>query len=676
MQKSTLSIVLLFFCILNTYAEKPKKIKFGKLSNEEIAMTLYEQDSTADAVILFDIGKSSFSYTQGKGFTLTFERHVRIKFFNQEALEHAKFDVRCYDNGKGDEEDFHSLKAYTFNIENGKVIDQIKFSKKDIIEEEISEHWTANKFTLPQVKAGSIIDVTYKVTSPFAYNLEKWYFQQDIPVAYSEYITKIPEYYNYSTKMKGYLNIQHEEGYNTQRLSLSSTTRQDNGVITKSSTSYQMVDYQENFKKFYASHIPAFQKEAYLTTARNYLTSVSFELNFVQWPNQPIERYSSTWESTNERLLDASNFGKQLKTNPLSKEVKAILTITGDDLTKRMSAIYTLVQSKTHWNGDYSLYSNSIRKTLLEKKGSVADINLLLTATLKNAGINAYPVILSTRNHGRTTYGTPQLSEFNYVITMVKIGENTFLLDATNDFLIPGQLPERCLNYEGRIIDKKIGNWINLTPRKISRRSSMFTATINPEAENINGSFSTSFTQQFAIKKRNEINSYSDEASYWDNLKEQYSGLTLEDGKINNLDNLSKSVSNKANFNLDGYIENMDDMIVLKQIPNGMEENPFKLEKRDYPVEYAFPKEETTITQYMIPEGFTIEELPENTAIALPNKSGKYIFNITQNGNMIQIVNKLAIKKTIFLPEEYAALKNFYDMVISKQEESIVLVKE
>jgi hypothetical protein len=60
----------------------------------------------------------------------------------------------------------------------------------------------------------------------------------------------------------------------------------------------------------------------------------------------------------------------------------------------------------------------------------------------------------------------------------------------------------------------------------------------------------------------------------------------------------------------------------------------------------------------------------------LPENAAKYMFNVGQAGNTIFISSNLQINKNIFLPTEYPALREFYNQVVTKQSEQIVLKKK
>lgn len=104
-----------------------------------------------------------------------------------------------YQKGTG-RENVNSVKGFTYNLEGGKV-QKDRLNNSAVFDEQTSEYWFAKKFTMPNVKEGSVIDVSYTITSDFVCNLRDWEFQHSIPVVWSEYRARIPEYFDYKFKM-------------------------------------------------------------------------------------------------------------------------------------------------------------------------------------------------------------------------------------------------------------------------------------------------------------------------------------------------------------------------------------------------------------------------------------------------------------------------------------------
>ena len=77
-----------------------------------------------------------------------------------------------------------------------------------------------------------------------------------------------------------------------------------------------------------------------------------------------------------------------------------------------------------------------------------------------------------------------------------------------------------------------------------------------------------------------------------------------------------------------------------------------------------------------IPEGYTVDELPQSKVLMLPGNAGKYVYNVANTGNSITLLSNFQINKSLFLQTEYPNLREFYNQVIAKQAEQIVLKKK
>jgi len=192
-----MKFLLTMLCTVSSvlcFAQKDP-IKYGDVPLEDLKMTTYPLDSSASAVVLADYGQSTLKYNQNTGFSILFERILRIKILTKDGLDWATVSVPLYHDGSTDEK-LTSLRATTYNLENGKVV-ETKLKGDGTFNEKLSENLDIAKFTLPNVRQGSVIDVSYKVTSEFLFNFQDWDFQRTIPTRWSEYRTNIPEFYHY-----------------------------------------------------------------------------------------------------------------------------------------------------------------------------------------------------------------------------------------------------------------------------------------------------------------------------------------------------------------------------------------------------------------------------------------------------------------------------------------------
>lgn len=677
MKQTILSIAIFFLISTYLLAQEPPKIRFEKVSEEEMKMTVYEPDTTAEAVMLFDEGSSEVKYDLDMGFMLTYNRFVRIKILKQAGTHWADFTIPLYSSIKK-QELIGSLKGTTFNFENGKVV-KTEMKKESIFRERENKYWEMIRLSLPSVKIGSVIDLKYTISSPLLWNLRSWKFQYLIPVKWSQYNISYPEYFTYNHSTIGYhplnprtLNTKTE---NINYTTTEATSRTD-GVGSGVNKTNHTITYQASGYKYSANNVPAMKEEPYLSSLENYTTMLKLELANIDLTKigGKYENYANSWNSVADELLADEDFGIQIKSANYAKEEVAKLTARKSDNKQKMTALYNFIQHSIKWNGVQSyMPSNQLRKVFNEKNGNSADINLLLVAMLNEAGIEAIPVILSTRDNGVLSVAHASLSDCNYVIAMVVDNGNTILLDATEPNLPAGLLPFRCLNGKGRMVKKDNAEEISLTNAKSGSNTTVF---LELKEGKFSGNVMKIETGLNAFNFRKSVKIAGGPKEYFDNFKNNFSDIQFVNYSYTKLDSLYQSVEERYTIVLQNESEPNAQIIYIDPVLFGrINKNPFTSPTREYPVDYGILFTESYQLNLTIPDGYMIEELPQSKSFALEGKGGSFIYKVAQAGNIVSLSMRFNIDKTLFLPTEYKILKDFYDIVVAKQSEQIVLKK-
>jgi hypothetical protein len=663
------SVAFLMVCTL-VHAQF-KEPKFGKISVEELTMSRYEKDTTADAVYLFDNGFSRFNVNTNRQFEFSFERHVRIKIFKKAAFDLAEFEINLQQNGSRYEK-INNLKAATYNVVGGKMITS-KLDKDNIFEEE-SKYLIKKKFAFPEVKEGSIIELSYTITSDFLYDFRGWNFQHAYPAVWSQYSVVIPEYFVYRQDSKGYLPFTintNEQGQATYILHYDVDLT--NGRTPAENYEIKAVTHEQTFA---IQDVPAFKSEPNIDCEDNYIQSISFELSSVQYPHEIRKDYTKTWESVNKMMWDSEDFGKLLGSNGFIEDTVAKICNGLTTKIDKATAIYSYVQNRMKWNGKFNIFTdNGLKKAYKERSGSSIEINMLLTLMLQTAGLHADPVLMSTRKNGVAISFFPTISKFNTVISRVEIEGIDYLLDATSDFCPFGVLPYRDLNGKGRLVNSTVGGWVDLDPKVKHITTKVATLNITPEGE-LKGIFQDKYNGYAAVEYRDRLASVKSEEDYVQKIQEHISGLTINEYKFSDKLNIYKPLTDSLSVNITDKVDVLGDKLLFKPLLLETEDkNIYTLKERSYPVNYAYPTSESFIFEYAIPEGYAVESVPASANMKLPDGSVNMIYNITQDNNKIRLIYKCNINKSIFLPEEYPALKEFYDLIVKKHSEQVILKK-
>ena len=273
LMKVNLFTGLIFILILFTnekgYSQEKVKIKFGKVSPEDFAPKVYSIDSNANAVVIADVGSSKFVGNTKGWFSIEFKRYCRIRLLNKNGFDAATQEIPLYFDGS-DEEKVSNLKAVTYNLENGKIVETKLDTKNNVFKDKISKSLLVKKFTFPNIKEGSIIEFEYTLTSDFLQNLQPWAFQGDYPTLWSEYNLRLPSFFNYVFLSQGYQQFYIDTKEDSRD---NFNVTESNGVEASDHISFAagVADYRWVIKD-----APALKEESYVSTPKNHIQKVEF----------------------------------------------------------------------------------------------------------------------------------------------------------------------------------------------------------------------------------------------------------------------------------------------------------------------------------------------------------------------------------------------------------------
>ena len=677
----------LVLCALFTLISSGQDYKFGKVTKDELLEKSYQTDSTANAVILYDKKEVYYEYNPTvRWFLLITEVHKRVKLYNKNGFDYASEDFLLYKNARA-EEKVSDLKGYTYALEGDKVV-KTKLQKEGIFENEYSENYNQVKFTMPNLKDNSVIEYKYKIISPFVYNIDRVALQDQIPIKKLEVKIKIPEYFNFKKFTTGYLPIEPKETFSDgqfvyvpERTKTADVLKQGGGNVrgqlgfsSKYRGKQNVIDYKITTDNFSMSDIPAFKNEAYSGNVNNYVSSVVYELQFTKFGSS-IENYATTWEEIIKKMYSRADFGGELnKTNYYKEDIDQLVGGISDPI-KKAGLIFSFVKQKMNWNGNYrATVQSGVRKAYKDGTGNVADINLMLTSMLNHAGVKANPVLVTSNQ--KVTSLFPTLDGFDYVITRVRLPNgNSIYLDATDKYGEPNVLPNRVLQGAARIIaENGKSQRLNLRPGKpsLNRTSLQYEIDANGMVKGKSNMYhldylAHNFRERFGI---------SDQESHEKRILKKYEIGELMNYEVKGANELGKPVNERFEFVVEDQIEVIDnEMFFSPLLFLRTKDNVFKSDDRRYPVDFGYGFSDVNMVNIKIPEGYEIAELPESGGFKLPNDLGSFSFNSKIVNGMIQISVTETINSGLILPEYYPSIKEFYNKIIEKESDQVVLKK-
>jgi hypothetical protein len=663
-----LLICYAYFASAQQKPTAPKISKFGQVDLKEFETKVTGVDSAARGVKLFDVGSCNFEVSDLTGsFVYVFERHVRFKVLNKTGYDLADFEIALYRGSADSQEALHNMEAATYNLENNAIVVS-KLAKNAKFSEKHDKNWTVKKITLPNVKEGSIIEYKYKIKSDFIFNLRDWYFQGSTPALYSAFEVKIPEYYRYKISMKGYHPVTQVKN---EMVNESYFIRLDRGEMHRENA-------QALSLKYAAYDVPAIKDEPFITTMEDYTSKVEFELATTKFPGSLYKDYNSTWPKVIKQLMDDESFGKYFTRSNYSKSLLPGILKTETNPIIQIQLIYNHVKNTLKWNERYSKYTteNSVKSIFDKKSGNSADINLTLLSLLREAKIQADPVLVSTRENGSHP-GHPMVSKFNNVVVAVEIDQKTILLDAANKFLAPDLISYQNLNQQGLKINTAImtGGWIPMQVMTPSRNTVYYNLKLT-EDHKLTGDLFLSANNYFGLSERTKYSNAANETEHVKNYIKNKPGLAISDYKIENLNDPGEILTETMKVVIEDNVEEAGDLVLLNPLLfERTKENPFKLEERNFPVDFAYPIEENIRVTIEFPKNYKLENMPVNGRVVLPNKDASFTYFFAKEDNKIALTSRISITKAVYTADDYHNLKELFRNIIEKQAQQIVFKK-
>jgi hypothetical protein len=609
------------------------------------------------AVVLFESISANLAYDYGWYVEYKIKKRTKIlssKGFDDYGKEVVYFSAE--ENSKSKLKDFS---ASTYNLENGVVVVS-KVSKNDFLLENLDKgDRMAEKFAFPQVKEGSILEYSLTYRSYTISQLNDWEYQKDIPCLWGHMEISIPDFYNYSVFKKGNIPFyKSSQDSSTKALWVGSGTLNTKIIRTQ----------------WIVKNVAPFKSESFIYCPDDFRGQLNFQLYGYPDNEWHMKYIFHGWQDIVNRLLNSSHFGYQLdRANRwlLNPEIKSLLNDTSLNLSKAKS-IYNYVQNQFTRSGTRFGAHQDLDDVYKNKKGNETEINFLLIALLRKSGFSAEPLVLSTRSNGKLNPNFPDLDKINYMIVRLAMGDHFYFLDASDKDLGFGKIPLFCYNGEGVVVKKNFFevelnpdsiNLVNLTSTYVTiGKDNQFIAQVQFYPDYYSSKLFREFSKKDSILPKN----------YLDNLKLLITPFVLDSIFLKDKENLDKPVKVEYNAHLP---LDQDKLLYINPLLNTQySKNPFINDDRQNPIQLRGIIKDAYIMDLEIPKGYKVEELPKSTMVSF-NPEVYFRYLIKQEEDHIQIRFELNIHHAYFSASDYDRLRTFYDQILKKGNEFIVLKK-
>ena len=633
-----------------SFAQEEFKLKWGQIPPEDLAMTAYAADPDAAAVVLDETGSMRVE-PGGQVVQTMLDIHRRVKVLQPAGLSFGDIEVGYHKAG-GDA--VRGLRAMVTNPDGT----SSELKKKDFFKEERENGAEVLKAALPNVQVGSVIELSYTYVTEAFTLLPKWRFQEEIPVRRSLLRYRMPTGLDYIYLWRG-----------TEHMAPTNVSNTDFAAASGAKL-YKRNGY------FLMENLPALSEEPYISTMDDYYAQVSFQLN--SYLKSGISTpFLTTWEKVAERLLNEEGLGLQYidkyRYNTLAKDARPSIA-AADTPSEKVAAAYRFVADNVLDNGESGYFvESSLDNLYKDRRASPSGMNLMLIALLRDHDIEADPVLVSTRSHGKPYPYYPMLAQFNGLIVRAVVDGKPIFLDVgerTNR--PPGLVRRNVLNGQGWLL-QRTPEWIEL-PARVEKETVVVNCALAADGT-VEGDLFARFNGFVAQRHHRQYEAEKARSTWTERMVGHFDEVEIPTFECTDKTKQQNRFETKLTFTAAPQGAGSDFMYLSPVLYGTYAENPFELEKRYFAVDMATPFLDKYVYSLAVPEGYLVEDLPESVKFNLPNDGGYFTYLIAQKGDTIKLTCIVSMKQTLWSPDEYATIRNFFNLIAEKQGEQIVLKK-
>lgn len=632
----------------------PINPKPGKVSGEEVSMTGYAPDTSATALILYE--KRWISVDVGA--SLTQERRMevyrRIKILKEDGKSYADFKL-AYDV---DSERILGIKVTTYNEENGKV-KSTKLDRKYIFTENVTGSLNTVSFSAADVRVGSVVEVSYTLSSDRYWDVGDIFFQYGIPVNRMDLLFDYAEFYTFNKATHGRVPIDYK--YDSAPVTVPLGTNPL--TYTLYTDSYSVHD------------VPAFKDTGYCYCPDLYRASVSYELSRFSVVGVVDRHYSMEWTDVDAAIRKSDIFKECKARCKYVEEYKAALDGLENEAEK-LAAVRNAVIAKVEWNKQRGLVPESSSKAYKEGRAGSATLNALLSSALNELGFKANPVMVKSRTDGMLVDFYVSTDAFSTFILQVEAPSGKiYYMDAASPSGYVNVLPPALLADKARLIplDGSAATWVDLS--SLTRNTIGVTAseTLSPDGEAEGHSLIMAFNECSYEIRDHALSFSSEEEQIKDIEEDEHLEITSF-----SCDKEEYRSSTKLEYDYTREHASSGDRIYWKPFHTAFHTDAaFRSPERSIPIEFPFKESIQYQMMLTIPEGYAVESLPESASVRCEGAAISYQFQVRNSAaGVLSVLFRYQNNEMFLQPEGYPSLRDFWGRLCDVYNTTIVLRKQ
>jgi hypothetical protein len=639
-----LSVLVAAYCVVPAKAEG-----FQPVNPDELKMTGEPQAPGAPAIILYrQVDRDD------RGLTAHEDDYVRIKILKEEGRKYADVEIPFLKESGNNIVNIH---ARTIRPDGSIASFEGKAFDKSIVKAR-GLKYMAKTFTLPDVQVGGVIEYYYTLDLPEYLLFDSHWILSD------ELFTKSAKF-SLKPYTSNYANWHVRWSWQLLPAGTEPPKEGPDRII-----------------RMQANNIPSFQTEDFMPPENE----LKARVDFTYTEDFDAKDATEFWRNRGKKLNGYVE-GFVGKRKAMEQAVTQIVA-ANDAPEVKLQKIYARVQQLR--NTSYEVHkTEQERKREKEKEGSNVedvwkrgygdgeDLTWLFLGLVRAAGFEASGVMVSDRLNYFFTPVTMDAHKLDTNVVIVKLNGKDVFCDPGAALTPFGLLPWAETGVPGLRLDKDGGAWMTTmlpdsSASRIVRRADL---TLS-ETGDLEGKLTITFTGLEAMQRRQE-EMHEDEANrkkFLEDEAKEHIPAGSEVELTNKPDWSSSTPPLIAEFKLKipGWISGAGRRALLPVgIFSAAEKRVFEHTERVHPIYFDFPSEKEDDVSISLPLGWEVSSLPppqnQDVHVVL------YSLKAENDKGTLRLTRKLNLSILLLDPKYYSALRNFFQVVRTGDEEQVVL---
>ena len=620
------------------------------MSDSEVAMDVYPQDTTAAAVYLVDKYDVTLRTDDVLGMDLLVNVYQRIKILNESAK-----DITDYKIVYAQDEIVSNIRVTTYNMVDGQLV-KTKLDRKYIFRERVTDKSFSCSFSAPEVRVGSVVEVAFDLKTERYWDIPELVLQRSYPINMVSASLEYPDFINVNRMGRGYLSPVYKEEQRAKPLR--------NNVIP----SCQMIT-----ESYSLTDVPAIPKEVSSMCPEQYRCAVSYEVSGVAIPGFIYRSYSMKWPDVDKQVRE-TNIVSQCSVK--GKFLDPFFS-QGDNEKSTIADVRNAVLAAVKWDNTFNMIPDNIRDVVKAGKGSSASINAIVASVLNEMGYTVSPVLLRKRSSGLLANFYVRADAFTSMILKIETPSGaSYFIDAAPDYGYVDVLPPDFLVEEARVYPLDPGRppyWDKLSSRAMAANVFSVNARLQ-ENGTVTGTIGLRALGEASCLLRKTRDALGSDEAYFEHVEEGEPFETLS------YEYRAKPYDNQAEFTIEfeqDPVSGGDLLYVKPYLVSQYHKGDFPPGERHTPVDFMVLDNMTYRYNFAIPEGYEVEQLPPSGAIRAQGFKAMATCRSAINPDGSVSITLAFKNSSLQVPvANYEDLRAFWEQLCNMLEGTIVLKKK